>query len=340
MRRVRVGLLGLCGPGRELFEALRACPHTELASVADRDRTLTAKLAEVAEGKACDDYRQLIVESAGIGLDAVFVALPASEAPEYVRLAARHGLAVLVVPPYARDFGTAVELAGLFPDERPLIVARTWEHEPAYAKLQELPAVAGYVFCASGHLVENVADAPEWLGNAQQAGGGVLSHGGYELVDVVVMLVGVPDAVFAAAGFAVAPGQARPYDTEDAASVVFRYSDDRIAGITCRRARSGGAWRLTLAGDQATVTVTEGSLRVTNAAGQVVTEAVVETGNRFAAQVGALATALGAGTVPQSSRATDHLKTLATLEAAYLSIRTGQAESPRGFLDLAADRPR
>jgi predicted dehydrogenase len=168
----------------------------------------------------------------------------------------------------------------------------------------------------------------------------VLSHGGYELVDAVVTLVGVPDAVFAAAGFAVAPGQARPYDTEDAASVVFRYSDDRIAGITCRRARSGGAWRLTLAGDQATVAVTEGALRVTDAAGQVLAEAVVETGNRFAAQVYALASALGAGTVPQSSRATDHVKTLATLEAAYLSVRTGQPESPRGFLDLAAARLR
>jgi predicted dehydrogenase len=297
-------------------------------------------LAEAAGGKPCDDHRQLIVESAGVGLDAVFVALPASEAPECVRLAARHGLAVLVVPPYARAFDTAEELAGLFPDQRPLIVARTWEHEPAYAALGDLPAIAGHVFVVHGHLVENVADAPEWLGNAQQAGGGVLSHGAYELVDAVVTLMGVPDAVFAAAGFAVPPGQARPYDTEDAASVVFRYSDDRIAGITCRRARLGGGWRLTLAGDQATVAVTEGSLRVTDTAGQVVTQAVVETANRFVPQVGSMATTLAAGTVPQSSRATDHRETLATLEAAYLSVRTGQPESPRGFLDLAGARPR
>lgn len=348
MKPLRVGLLGLAGAGRELFDALRASQHVDLVAVADQDRSLTAKLAERAGAQGRDDYRRLIAESAASALDAVFVALPAVEAQEYLRQAAGCKLAAYVVPPFARDVDTAAELIGLFPDDdHPLIVARTWQHEPAYAGLGNLAEIAGDVFAVEGQVTENIGEAPEWLGDSRRAGGGVLLCGAYEVVDAVVTLLGLPEAVYAARSFTVLPGQARPHDTEDAAAVVFRYCNDRAAGITCRRAASGGTWTLTLAGTRATVTVTPKALTVTDENGKLVSETFVTSCNRFAPQIGAVAVALAAKATPLisqatplASQATTHLGTLATLAAAYLSIRTGQAESPRGVLELATTRRR
>ena len=110
------------------------------------------------------------------------------------------------------------------------------------------------MFAAGADLTCPACEAHDWRGDSRRAGGGVLLHGGYELVDAVVTLLGVPSEVYATLGFAVPPGEARPYDTEDAASMVCQYSDERTATISCRRMGTATEWSIRLYGSKASVT--------------------------------------------------------------------------------------
>ena len=328
-------MIGLAAEGRQIHAALLADPVIELVAVADHDRELARRLAEEAGVAAYDDSRRAVVESAARGMEALFVALPPFEADETLRIAAGLKVAAFVLPPIARRFDTAKELAGLFAEaDCPLAVARLWQFEPAYLRLHDLASLAGHVFAASADIACPVNRRPDWKGDSRRAGGGVLLHEGYELVDAVVTLLGVPTEVYAAMGFAQAPGQARPYDTEDAASVACRYADDRAAAITCRRSPASGAWSIMLCGSKATVVVTPESMTVTDGAQQQVAQTTVRTTNRFAPAVNVFTTSFAAGVSRMPSDVTEHLGTMATIQAAYLSTRTGQPESPAKFLEL------
>jgi predicted dehydrogenase len=314
--------LGSSGPGLELLEALRADPKVELAAVSEASQRLAERGRADSIESHYDDHRQLIVESASTGIEAVFMALPAFEAEEYLPVAAGRGLAVFVVPPFSRTFDTTVELAGRFSAKRcPIVVARTWAVEsPALAGSQVVEQ-AGHIFAADGRVSEPTVDVQGWRGDSHRAGGGVLLHGGYEMVDAIVTLMGVPDAVFCATSAAAGPKQVRTYDTEDAAAATFRYADSRVATLACRRAETEPVWGLTLLGTQATLSVTRPAKAPSN---------------RFGPSVSLFLQALASQASPVPSQITEHLGTMATISAAYLSVRTGQVESPHKFLELAA----
>ena len=341
MKRLQAAILGLIEAGRELYDALRCDSTIDLVAVADRDGDLSAALGDQAGARVYDDYRRAIVESTTGGLDVLFVALPPVEAHEYLRLAAGQGVAAFALPPVARAFDETTELADLFAEaRRPLVVGRPWQFEPAYMRLHNLPALAGVVFAANVDVACPVTGPLGWRGDARRAGGGVLLHGAYEMVDAVATLLGVPEEVFGATAVAVPPDAARLYDTEDAAAVVFRYADNRTAAVTCRRTAASGAWSMTLCGSQATVEVTPESMTVTDNQGQVVMRTQVRSKNRYAPAISVFVAALSAGVQTFPSHVGEHLGTMATIRAAYLSARTGQPESPRRFMELTERRER
>ena len=335
MDLLQVALLGLSDVGGELADAVRRQTAARLAVVADRDRERAADLAGQVGAAAFDDYRRVIVEAGSEGLDALFVALPPDESEEYIRLAAKHGCAVFAVPPIARRFDTMAELADVFEQaDCPLVVGRTWQPEPAYRHLNVIDELVGYVFAAAVDVTCPADGVLGWQGDARRAGGGVLLCCGYQPVDILVSVLGVPDEVVAAQACARPPGQARPYDTEDAMSLTCRYADDRCATVTCRRTGPSDRWSVTLYGARGTMLLTADALTVRDAQEQPVLESRVETGNRLEPAVTAFVTALSAGSRKLASTAAEHLGTMAAISAAYLSVKTGQPESPRRFLEL------
>ncbi|MCP4250129.1 MAG: Gfo/Idh/MocA family oxidoreductase [bacterium] len=341
MKPFRAVLLGLADRGRGLFDALSRDGKVELVAVADEDRSLAEAVAEEAGTTAYADCRQAIVESIAGGLDAVFVALPPFASGEYLRLAAGRELAVFSLAPVARQYEETVELGALFAEAgRTLVVARTWQFEPAYMRLADLPNLAGRVFSAQADVVQQVDQPLGWWGDARLAGGGVLLYGGYELVDAVVSLMGVPGEVFATTGAIGEPDTGRVSDTEDAASVVLRYPDERTAAVSCRRATNGGDWSLTLCGTKATVVVSPDGMTVTDTEGQPLTRTNVRTSNPLAPAVNVFVAALAAGVKTVPSQVAEHYPTAATIRSAYLSAKTGQPESPGRILELTGQGAR
>ena len=182
-----------------------------------------------------------------------------------------------------------------------------------------------------------------WQGDRERAGGGALLHLGFDALRVIASLGGLPSRVFCVASRTPKPGLPFTYDTEDSAVLTLDYEGRAVAGLVVSRTHPDESFRLlahspraraTLsglpapsgqAGDALVVRVTDGpthSLAIPDRA-----ESLRRQLERFARQV-------QAGDAASSDRG-ELLAAQAVIDAAYLSTRTGDAESPARFLHQA-----
>ena len=174
MQRLRCGLLGLDGEGRSLLEAVVSNPALELVAVGDPEHPTLRETAEQTGAKAFQDCRSLLVETSP---EAVFVALPACQAGDYLRTAAERAISVFQLVPWATDFETAAGLADLF--ERtgcPHVIARPWQTERAYGQLRDLHDLLGRVYAVGVDVIGSSGDRRGWRGDADRVGGGTQYH--------------------------------------------------------------------------------------------------------------------------------------------------------------------
>jgi predicted dehydrogenase len=153
---------------------------------------------------------------------------------------------------------------------------------------------------------------------------------------MLVHLLGVPEYVNAQCSAAVAPGRARSYDTEDAALVSMRFAGERIASIAASRNASEHTWCVTLIGESGSVDLSPDRMVLQPRSAGPRECLSVKTRDRVGPAICAFGAALLAGIRNLPSMAKEHLLTLATIEAAYLSAKTGSPESPDRFLSTTA----
>lgn len=327
MRRLKVALMGLAGVGADYLAAIRADEQFELAAVADTELEVLRRQTDVAPARVYEDYRSLIVETAHAGLDLLFVALEPFQSTEFVQMAATRGIGVFHKAPCARSVREARRLVDQFAgSECPLLVSRPWQFEPAYAALNRLEKFVGHVYAATAHV--HTADAPVgWRGDSARAGGGVLLNGAYEAVDLLVHLLGMPERVYAQCSVAVAPGAPRKYDTEDTAMVLLGFGQERTACLTALRGVSQPSWKVAFVGTEGAVEVGPDGVTITPCEGSSVRYPAARAVSPAAHAISAFGASRLADGQLLRSKAEEHLPTLAVIEAAYLSARTGAPES-------------
>ena len=331
MKRIPAAIIGLCGQGAEFLAAVRDNCRFELLAVADADAGLVRAAAEAGGAKGYTDYRSLVVEQAGEKLEALFVALEPFESVEYLTLAATHGINVFHQAPVGRNVEEASAAASAVARrDRLLTVGRYFSADPAYAELGEIETLIGRIHFATAEVQVAAQDLSGWRGDSVRAGGGVLIQGAYTAIDVLVGVLGLPDEVTACLSWRKSPSSARPYDTEDAAIVSMRFSDERIAQLSATRGGARDDWRVTFIGGQGSAEVSPDRLRIKEQGG-VDRWSVIRASNRFAAQIDDFARALRDPDWPRRSTGDDHLDTIAVIEAAYLSAKTNTPESPSRF---------
>ena len=325
MARLNATVLGLPDAGAELCAAVAADPVLELVAVADRDKARSQEAGARFGVPTYEDYRSAVIEpEAGV----VIMALPPYERPEYLRLAAGRGLAVYACGPPLANVETAVEVARLFSEAGvPFVVSRFWQSEPAYAPLGEIETWAGRLFSANVNVISPAGDLQGWRGDSARAGGGVLLNDAYDQVDALVAVFGMPEEVYTVMPTTSDPNEMRSYDTEDAATVLMRFSAGRVATINCRRIGDQRYWRYRLHGTRATAWITPEEMVIADAEGRAPVSSKVRTKNRYAPGVSAFGRELTSG-ARIVSPLEEHLVTLAVIRTAYLSAKTGQPESP------------
>lgn len=332
---LEVGLVGLTGGAQPILDALLAEPRVRIVAVGDHDADAAARFADSHGARRYADYRSLIVEPR---LDALFVATPHFAIQGHLRLGAARGVPVWKQGPLARRFDEALALVQVFersvPGGCPLVVARTWPTEPAMEQAARVLADLGRPFLAEARVFVCRPEDLDWRGDSERAGGGVLLHEAYTAIDLVVHWLGPPTEVYAAMSRVSRPQTRFPYDTEDTAAVVLRYADGAVATLTMCWTAGPPTAQVAIWCAAGSVRIDSSKVAVLNRAGEPACTPFERSPNPYVHPIRAFLDGLTGDRKRMTSLARDHLWTLAVIEAAYLSARTGEAESPTKWFDI------
>jgi len=332
MADVSVSLMGVSGAGEPLLRALLAEPRVRVTAVADRSADVLTEAGRLGTYELFDDYRQLVVQSQ---CDLLMITAPPFAGNDYALLAAGRGAHVWRLPPLARGFEQAAALVDAFHrTDRMLLVGTAWRVDPRYQAMVSHLDELGGLFLARAAVVTHLQDPLGWRGDSTRAGGGVLLNQAYEAVDRIVALLGLPDEVMAGASRLARTQTAQSYDTEDTASVMLRYPKGVTGLIVASWLSQPQEDSFRLHGSTGSAAIDADGLAVTDADGRASVTCPHEPERAMAEQIHAVIEAVTEGRPPELPTGAQQLPTMAVIESAYLSARTGQPESPADLLGL------
>ncbi|MBA7539702.1 Inositol 2-dehydrogenase/D-chiro-inositol 3-dehydrogenase [subsurface metagenome] len=339
--KLNTAILGLNSSGQLLLEASEGVDCLEVQAVADKDTNLAEKIAGQYKCTAYDDYRQLIIQNQ---LDCLLVAAPMHSCDEYVRMAIKKKFNVLKMAPAARDFEEAAEFVRLAEEQdiqfaigNPSRFARSFVKLRQYleeGKIEHIYLMTA--FC-------NVGDHPQpgWRTDPKLAGGGVLLHDCYRMIDQVVSNFDIPQQIYSLNTNQAQDKQQRLYLTEDTAIVTMKFSDTFIGNFVASRRVGAGPKEefLKLYGKDIILTAGDTHLTVSDGLGRV-SEQVKCDGDELACTTELLKSFAGSILSPATNKlcssGRENLKNMAVIESAYLSARTGFPEEPGRILQMAS----
>ena len=339
--KLKTAIVGLAGPAADLLAAARQSERTEVVAVADEDRLTCATVARQYACDAYEDYRQLVLRSE---LDCVLVDLPPDRAVRFIRLAIRNGLHVLMLGPPARSFEQAAELTRLAEHANVTFhVSNPARFTKAFANFKSLVQADAEQSCLllTASCLVGPARYPPHQEPVAPPTGGVLLTGGYEFLDQIVHCFGVPDQLYAATTGSVGDRQQRIYRAEDFAVLTLIFSRRFLGTLTVRRTSASPAQLIELHCRDRTVAYRPLAGTVTETTGQNTRKLRARKpslGLAAAVENFALSILAPDKNTPACT-AGDNLKTMAVIEAAYLSARTGFPEQPRRILQMAGLSP-
>jgi len=332
-RRLKTAVLGLSSGGKLVVEAASQVGYFELQAVADREGQVAERTAQEYGCEAYDDYRQLLAQNQ---FDCVLVGAPIHSCEEHLRAAIRKKCNILKLWPPARNFEEAVELHRLSEAEGiKFAVANPWRFAEAFLALREEveQGRVEHIFLVSmrGDFATEVDSA--WRADPKLAGGGVLLHRCYGLVDQLVWNFGVPAQVYALNVNKAGDRQQRFYRTEDAAVLALRFSDSFIGYLTASPSVDTEAPKevMEVFGTYRTVTVSPNCFAVydrEHGSGEQRGCEYDESGCMQRALENFALSILWPDKNALCSSLVENLENLAVIEASYLSARTGMPEEP------------
>jgi predicted dehydrogenase len=339
--KLNTAILGLNSGGQLLLKASEAMDCLRIQAVADKDTILAEKIAGQYKCAAFDDYRQLIIQNQ---LDCLLVAAPIHSCDEYVRMAMKKKFNVLKMAPAARDFEEAAEFVRLAEEQQiQFAISNPSRYARSYVELRRFlekgdieHAFLMTVFC-------NLGDHPQpgWQTDPKLAGGGVLLHDCYQMIDQVVSNFDMPQQVYSLNTNQAQDKQQRLYLTEDTAVVTMKFSDTFIGNfIATRRAETGPREGfLKLYAKDKILTVSDTQLNVSDGLGRAVKKLKYDD-DELVCMTKLLKSFAGSILLPDKNKlcssARENLKDMAVIESAYLSARTGFPEEPGRILQIAS----
>ena len=343
--KLKAAVLGLDERGRAMLEAADASDYFEIEAVADTDTNLAEKTAERYKCAAYDDYRQLIT-TLDSHVDrknrALLVAAGMHSCDEHIRLAMKKNFNILKLAPAARDFEEAVEFVRLGEDEDiRFAVANPGRYAKSFLALYELIKQGKIeqlfllnVFCSFGD-----EHYPGWQSDPKLAGGGVLLHNCYEIIDQILWIFGVPQQIYSLQSNQAQDKQQRLYLAEDTAVMTMKYDDTFIGNLIASRRSGTGPKQefLRLYGKDKILTINQRQLIINDGQGGVCEQfdydddqlsSMKDSLNNFALSI------LLPDNNKLCSSGSENLRNMAVIESAYLSARTGFPEEPARILQM------
>lgn len=355
--KLKAAVLGLKERGLLLLEAASEIDHIEIFAVADRDSELSEKIADQYKCRPFDDYRQLVttmdtrLRSEGTENKSepgcLLVAAGMHTCEEYVRMAMKKKIHILKPAPAARDFEEATGLVRLAQEQQiKFAIGNSLRFAESFTALRDYiqQGQIEHVFLITAFCNVGDREHPAWQTDPKLAGGGVLLHNCYQIIDQITLNFGSPEQLYCLNTGAAADKQQRHYLTEDTSVVTMKFSDTLSANlIASRRPGTGPAEEFVkIYGKDKILTVTGSQLTVTDGVKCKSKKSKFEDNEPTWYQAMLANFALSILQPHQhklSSTGTENLTNMAVIESAYLSARTAMPEEPGKILQMAQIKP-
>jgi len=338
--RLTTAILGLNETGRCVLKAASETGLFQIKAVADLDQQKAEKAAAEYGCEVYGDYRRLVVENQ---LDCLLVAAETHTCDEQIKTAIRRKFHVLKAAPPGRTFAEALEYVQLAQSENVQFgVANPARFRTAYVTARDVISQGrlGNIFLVAGYCAFAGTDRPSWQIDPQVAGGGVLLHDCYPVLDQILWSFPLPEQVYALKTNHAPDKQQRLCLTEDTAIVSMRFSDAFMGSLVATRShelRAAGT-AVEIHGREARLTVTDAEV--------VLTAREAENDQRWQCRedeyvlmkrlLASFAQSLRSPEEHQfPGSGAESLRNMAVLESAYLSARTGFPEEPARVLQMA-----
>ncbi len=341
-RTLTVAAIGLQGRAEILLDIAWGEPSLRIAAVGDTDPTRAEAAARKYECASYADYRQLIVQNK---VDLLIVGAPPHQSTEYIRQAIQKKINILIHWPWAVNFEQGAEFINLAEREGVLFVvaqngrfSRPFEQVMQYLHNSVEQSNTLYLISAVCHLPSGPLEPSQrWLYDPQLSGGGVLMQNCYNLIDELVLCFGLPQRVYALTQSQAPDRQQRLSLTEDTAMVSMQFSDTLMGQVCASRTLGPARRHLRIHGKDLHLTATPEEVVLCDNAGHELSRTAYENDQRSSLE-GLLKNLAKHLIEPDKNPLyPEHgvdLNTIAVVEAAYLSARTGMAEQPGRILRL------
>lgn len=342
---LKIIALGLTEPIETLLECAWRKEAFKITALADPNTERAAGAARRYECQAYDDIRQLIVQSQA---DVFLVGSPAHLSAEPIQFAIEKQCHIFKTSPAGLNFEQAAQwIREASRQQRYFITVQPGRFHPLLDHCRELLDQAEVNFW---HLISGVCHVPQpllepeqrWLYDPSLAGGGVLLRNAYGLIDELILCFGLPQQVYMQTANQAPDRQQRMSTTEDTAIAVMRFSDTLIAQVCASRTLGPPRRHLRIHGKDQFVTLQPDELTLCDHEGRIL-EDKRTSGTAFSWADRLLDNFVKNLQDPDQNPLfpppeTD-LKTMAVMEAAYLSAKTGMPETPSRILQLAGFKP-
>jgi len=210
---------------------------------------------------------------------------------------------------------------------------------PIFCAFEQMRRHIGKIYSIEGKYVMNINRLDNgWRARKSAAGGGALIDMGYHYIDLLVWYFGVPDSVTARISRANRIGQ--EYDVEDTANMLFdyclsdSYEEKTIGNIIISRVYPFKEEKLSVYGTDGYIELQRGLIRRMNSRGEEVERLASKRGwpSAFTDQLEFFAKEIRSGKRCGPTTGHEHLKHIATLEAAYASDRSHTSCNPNTYL--------
>ncbi len=328
-------VIGLAEPAGTILDGLRSTPGLKVVGLADAERERLEHFAESTGLGVYDDHRTMLLETRP---EIVFVNVPRHQEAELLALAAELGIALWKPYPLGRDFDEAVSFVKRFAKANlGLYVSSPYRYCGGYEPLAHWLGTLGQV-----HLIEDEYFLPAelgcpvtgWRASKAQAGGGVLLEGAYSGLELITSQFGLPELVHCVTKTGLCGQSERPYETEDLSLVELSFGSGTLGYSVALRAAAQAGRQTVWHGAGGQLSLGPGSVSFKPMDGKAILRRFRDRAAKpYERQAGELVQVLR-GEQAGTSTGREHLLPMAVIEAAYLSARTGQPESPSHFYEL------
>lgn len=340
--KLKTAVLGLDDKGQFLLEVASQIDLFQIQAVADKDPNLAESTGYKYKCDSYDDYRQFIMQNQ---FDCLLVAAGIHSCDEYIKMAIKRKTNILKLAPPARNFQEAAEFVHLAENENiKFAIANPRRFARSYLALREFlqQGQLEQIFLITAFCAVGNEQAGTWQTDPKLAGGGVLLHNCYQIIDQIVWNLATPQQVYSLNTNTAGDRQQRSYLTEDTAVVTMKFTDTFFGNLIASKVFGPEQEILKVYGKDKILTVSNARFIISDGLGQTNEESEYDDDELiwYTALLKNFALSI---LLPDKNKlcssARENLNDMAVIEASYLSARTGMPEEPGRILKMAQTEP-